>query len=226
MLVKDILKEVLKQRYNEDRAIPVNINASNCGVKNDEILVMFDTMNFSIVERFKVDIAIEDVFKVMDEATHKKDYEYAYYELKKFWNEHTLDKLAFKQVFGDSLFLLKDDEILVSIKDYVFSVSFNDDKISYKVNKLCKVNLKDKNTLEFENLNENKWNKPFHDEIEQGVIKLQENRKQAKKEVIKKGKELLSSMIDKVFEMQTNLKKIIDVEKEDVKINYIKGEIR
>lgn len=219
MLEIELLKKALKQRYNEDRAILCNINVCKVGILNNEVLIVMDEPDFTIMERVKQDISMKDIYKILDEAIYKKDYEYSYYGLKKFWNEHKIDKLGFEKVFGDSLFEAKEDEILVSIKNYIFSVLFNDDEFSYKVNKLYFASKKDngnaKNdtTVVFESLNENSFNLPYHDEIEQGVIQLQINRKEAKNQVDEKGKMLIVSMYETLEKMKNNLEKIKGVSK-------------
>ena len=55
-----------------------------------------------------------------------EDYKYAYSELKKFWNENVIDKVLFETVFGKKLFELKEDEDLVLINSFIFSVLFYD----------------------------------------------------------------------------------------------------
>lgn len=212
MLDRENLKRELMVRYKEERAIPCNINVSICGFNNNEVLVTFDTINYSFVERFKDDISLKDMCEILDKSIYREDYKIAYFELKKFWNKYSINKELFKQGFelacGELIFEIKEDEILVNIGDYLFTVTLNDDELSYKITNIYSIKIVNKNTVSFEKYNEEFWNKPFHDEIEQGVKQLQINRKEAKKELDEKRSELTISILSKMLEIQNNMKEL------------------
>lgn len=130
-----------------------------------------------------------------------EDYKFAYSELKKFWSENTIDKVLFEQVFKKELFELKDDEILVLINVFVFSVSFNDEEMTYKVGKIYKMSKVNDNTLNFEEYNTSL----LDSQIEWGVNMLEENRE----DVYQKGKILINSISNVMTDIKNNLEKTL-----------------
>lgn len=134
---------------------------------------------------------------------YKDDYEYAYYKLKKFWGEKSLDKVMFKQVFNKLNLDIKEDELLVGIEGYIFTVLFDDNDLSYQVNKLYRIE-KDDRTLFFEELDNNLMSLDKFNLIEQGAIKLQE----AKQKLDEARNNLVTSILSKMLEIDNNMKKI------------------
>jgi hypothetical protein len=129
-----------------------------------------------------------------------EDYKYAYSELKKFWNENVIDKNAFETVFGKELFELKENEDLVAISTFIFSVSFDDDNLSYKVGKIFELSQLDKNTLNFEEYKTSL----LDSQIEWGVQRIEEDREK----VYHSLKNLIDSMTDVTNQIKDNLEKI------------------
>ncbi|NRT88878.1 hypothetical protein [Clostridium beijerinckii] len=209
MLDLDNLKKELMIRYKEERAIPCNINVSVCGFDNDEVLVMFDTKQYSFIERFDDEIILKDMLEILDNSIYEHDYEYAYYELKKFLGEHSIDKIKFQEIFGNVLNLeLKEDELVIGMPSFLFIVSFNDEELSYKINKLYNLTMIDDNTINFEELDSNLMSLDKFNQIEQGVTQLQINRKTAKKELDEKRNNLVLSVCNKLLEIKNNLESI------------------
>jgi hypothetical protein len=213
VLDRENLKKELMVRYKEEKSIPCNINISTCGFNNDEILVAFDTMNYSFIERFKDDISLKDMCEILDNSIYKCDYKYAYFELKKFWEEHSINKELFKQGFElacgeELLFEIKEDEMLVNIGDCLFTVNLFDDELYYKINNFYHIKIGYKHTVTFEKYDEDKFNISVHNEIEQGVKQLQINRKKAKKELDEKRNNLVLSVCNKLLEIKNNLESI------------------
>lgn len=194
MLDIDKIKKELMLKYIEGRAIPVNINISKCGSDNDEILIIFDTEQYSFTEQFKSESPLKDIFETMDKSIYREDYKYAYCELKKFWNQNAIDFSEFEHIFGDSLFLKKGDELLMNMDNYIFTVYFNDNDLSYEITKIYQISKKNDITYFFEELDKNLFKFSTRNEIEQGVIQLQLNRKKAKNKVDKSREMLLKTM--------------------------------
>lgn len=176
------LKRELIARYKEDRAMFCSIEVYKTGILKNEILIILNEANFTITKIFKEDRAIEDIFEIIDKAIYKEDYKYSYLEIKEFFKENELDKETFEKVFGDSLFRLKGEEIMVMLNDYVFSILCNDNEMSYEVKNLYEIHLKNKNTLQFKKLDEDKsrLNENIENGIKNGVNKLQTFRKEFK----------------------------------------------
>lgn len=174
------LKRELKKRYIDDRAILCNIETYKTGILKNEILIILDEPNFSIIEKFKEDAETEDIFATIDKAIYKEDYKYSYCEIKEFFKENELDKATFERVFGDSLFILQDNEIIVMLEEYVFSILCNDDEMSYKVKNLYEINLKNKSTLKFKKIDKDRLDENIQIQVLNCVIRLQTLRKEFK----------------------------------------------
>lgn len=176
------LKRELIARYREDRSIVCYIEVFQTGISNDEIVVIIKEADFTIIERFKLDAKIEDIFATIDKAIYKEDYKYAYFKLKKFLKEHELDKTAFEEIFGDSLFTLKNDEIIVMLEEYVFSILCNDNELSHTVKEVYGIHLENKNNLQFKKLDEDKYriNENIRNRMDNDVNSLQNLRKEFK----------------------------------------------
>lgn len=129
-----------------------------------------------------------------------EDYKFAYSELKKFWSENAIDKVLFESIFGKKLFELKDTESLILIKSFIFSVSFNDDEMTYKVGKIYQMIKIGENTLNFEEYDTSL----LDSQIECGVKMLEDYRE----DIYQKGKKLINSIANTMNEIKNNLEKI------------------
>lgn len=205
--IKDIENE-LRIRYTQ-RAFPANINVCPCGWNHDEIMVMFDIKQYSIVERFKEDTSLDNIFEVMDELIHNKEYEYAYLELKKYWGDKVIEYVELKKLYPNVPEIkISDNEILVlDNNNNVFTVEFFDETRSYKINQLYNVRQDENQNYYFNKIDSKLINDNQEEQFEKDIIRVEENREELKRRVDKSRAELETSIFNKILEFESYLDK-------------------